>query len=270
MRKVTSKDGTVIAFEKTGQGPAVILVDGAFGYRGFGPSVGLPPLLSDSFIVVHYDRRGRGESGDTQPYAKKREIEDIDALIAELGGSAYLYGISSGAALAAVVASALGSQKVTKLALYEPSFILDKSHAPVPSNYLERLRKMLSEGRRGDMVALFMTDAIGMPTEMVAGIKQSPFWGMMEQVAPTLLYDSAFMIDNQQARPMTDDLRKTMQVIKIPTIVIDGDATYPFLHNTAEIVAQTIPGAKRRTLEGQQHDVAPEAIAPVLIEFFKN
>ncbi len=260
----------VLRLIRTGRGPAVVLVDGAFGYRGFGPIVGLVPLLSNDFTAVHYDRRGRGDSGDTPPFDKKREIEDIEALINSFGGSAYLYGISSGAVVAAEAASLLGAQKVTKLALYEPSFILDKSHAPIPSNYVEQLSKMLAEGRRGDMVALFMTDAIGMPAEMVEGMKQAPFWQAMEQIAHTLLYDAAFMVDNQRAQPLTDDVRKLLEAIKIPIVVINGGATYPFLRNTADIVAKTIPGAKRHTIEGQQHDVAPDALAPVLIEFFKG
>lgn len=270
MNTVTSKDETKIAYDKQGSGPVVILVTGAFGYRAFGPMVGLVPLLANDFTTVLYDRRGRGDSGDTQPFDKKREIEDIESLIDSLGGSAYLYGISSGAAVAAVAASTLGAQKVTKLALYEPSFILDNSHAPIPSNYMDQLRKMLSEGRRGDMVALFLTDAVGLPAEIVEGMKQAPFWGAMQQVAHTLLYDGAFMVDNQRAKPMTEDLRKTLEAIEVPTLVIDGGATYAFLHNTADIVAETITGAIRRTLEGQQHDVEPDAIAPVLIEFFKK
>jgi pimeloyl-ACP methyl ester carboxylesterase len=245
-------------------------VDGAFGYRGFGPIVGLAPLLSRNFTAVHYDRRGRGGSGDTQPFDKQRETEDIEALIDSLGGSAYLYGISSGAVIAAEAASLLGAQKVTKLALYEPSFILEKSHAPIPSNYIDQLSKMLLEGRRGDMVAFFLTEAVGMPAEVVEGMKQAPFWNAMEKVAHTLLYDAAFMVDNQRATPMTDDVRKLLEAIKIPTIVIDGSTTYPFLGNAADIVAKTIPGAKRHTIEGQQHDVAPDALAPVLIEFFKS
>ena len=270
MNTVTSKDGTKIAYDKQGSGPVVVLVAGAFGYRAFGPMVELVPLLANDFTPVLYDRRGRGDSGDTQPFDKKREIEDIEALIDSLGGSAYLYGISSGAAVAAVAASTLGAQKVTKLALYEPSYILDNSHAPIPSNYMDQLRKMLSEGRRGDMVALFTIDAVGLPAEMVEGMKQAPFWGTMDQVAHTLLYDGAFMVDNQRAKPMTDELRKTLAAIEVPTIVIVGSDTIPFLHNTAEIVAKTISGAERRVLEGQQHDVAPEAIAPVLIEFFNK
>jgi pimeloyl-ACP methyl ester carboxylesterase len=270
MNTVTSKDGTKIAYDRQGNGPVVILVTGAFGSRTFGPMAGLVPLLSNNFTAVLYDRRGRGDSGDRQPFDKKREIEDIEALIDSLDGSAYLYGISSGAAVAAVAASTLGAQKVSKLALYEPSFILEDSHAPIPSNYLDQLRRMSSEGRRSDMAALFLTGVVGLPTEMVEGMKQAPFWGAMEQVAHTLLYDGAFMVKNQRAKPMNDELRKTLQAIEVPTIVIDGSATYPFLHNTAEIVANTMPGARRRTLEGQGHDVAPEAIAPVLMEFFKK
>jgi pimeloyl-ACP methyl ester carboxylesterase len=270
MNIITSKDGTKIAYDEQGNGPVVVLVAGAFGSRTFGPMPGLVPLLSNNFTAVLYDRRGRGDSGDTQPFDKKREIEDIEALIDDLGGTAYLYGISSGAAVAATAASALGAQKVTKLALYEPSFILEESHSPIPSDYLDQLRRMLSEGRRSDMAALFLTDAVGLPAEMVEGMKQAPFWSEMAQVAHTLLYDGAFMVENQRAKRMNDELRETLEAIEVPTIVIDGSATYPFLHNTADIVAKTITGATRATLESQQHDVAPEAIAPVLIEFFKK
>jgi pimeloyl-ACP methyl ester carboxylesterase len=191
-------------------------------------------------------------------------------LIEATDGSAHLYGISSGAALAAEAASVLGSGKVTKLALYEPSFILDDSHPPVPSTYMNQLRELDSAGRRGDMVALFMTEAVGLPVEMVEGMKQAPVWPNMEEVAHTLLYDAAFVLENQRTQPMTADLRKTLEAIVVPTLVIDGGATFPFLHNTAEIMAKTIGGAERRTLEGQQHDVAPEAIAPALTEFFQK
>jgi pimeloyl-ACP methyl ester carboxylesterase/quercetin dioxygenase-like cupin family protein len=267
---VESTDGTTIAFEVAGQGPPVILVDGAFGYHGFGPNVGLVPLLADRFTAVLYDRRGRGHSGDTQPFNKHREIEDLDAVIGAVGGSAYVYGISSGAALAAEAASVLGDRRVTRLALYEPSYILDDSHPPVPEDYVDRQKQLLSEGRRGEMVALFMTDAVGLPAEMVDGMRQSPFWPTMESVAPSLIYDAAFVADNQRARPMTDELRETLQAINVPTIVIDGGATFPFLHATAELVAKTIPGAGRLTLEGQQHDVAPDAVAPALAAFFTD
>ena len=270
MRRVMSTDGTSIAFDKTGTGPVVILVAGAFGSRAFGPNVGLVPLLANHLSTVVYDRRGRGDSSDIPPFDRRRELEDIDALIESLGGSAYLYGISSGAAIAAEAASHLGEQRVTKLALYEPSYILDDTHAPLPSNYMNRLGELLAQDRRGEIVALFITDAVGLPPEVVEGMKQMPFWPAMEQVAHTLRYDGAFMVENQRAKPMTDELRETLEAITAPTIVIDGGATYQFLRNTADIVATTIPGARRRTLEGQQHDVAPDAIAPVLVEFFNS
>jgi pimeloyl-ACP methyl ester carboxylesterase len=138
---ITSKDGTQIAYDKQVSGPLVVLVPGALGSRSCGPMVGLMLLLSNGFTVVLYDRRGRGDNGDMQPFEKEREIEDIEALINNLGGSAYLYGTSSGAAVTAVAASTLGAKKATKLALYEPSYILDNSHAPIPSNYLTSLAK---------------------------------------------------------------------------------------------------------------------------------
>jgi pimeloyl-ACP methyl ester carboxylesterase len=267
METTVSKDGTTIAFAESGSGPAVILVAGAFGYYVFGPNVGLVPLLAEHFRAVLYDRRGRGDSGDTQPFERVREVDDLDAIIKAIGGSAFVYGISSGAALAAEAASALGPERITKLALYEPSYILEGTRAPVPSTYLPRLRELLAEGHRGDMVALFLTEAVGMPAEMVEAM--GPFPPAMEQVAHTLLYDGAFMVDNQQGR-LTADLRGTLEAIRVPTIVIDGGATFPFLHNTADIVGKTIRGARRHTVEGQQHDVAPEAIAPLLVQFFQE
>ena len=191
MGLVASEDGTEIAYTATGEGAVVLLVAGAFGYRAFGPNVGLVPLLADRFTAVLYDRRGRGDSGDTQPFEKRREIEDLGALIEDLGGGASLYGTSSGAALAAEAASVLGPERVTKLAMHEPSYILDDSHAPLPANYMDRLRELLAEGRHGDMAVMFMTDAVGMPDEMVERMKQLPFWTAMEDVAHTLTYDGA-------------------------------------------------------------------------------
>ena len=245
METTVSKDGTTIALAASGSGPVVILVAGAFGYRLFGPNVGLVPLLAEHFRAVLYDRRGRGDSGDTPPFEPVREVEDLDAVIEAVGGSAFVYGISSGAALAAEAASALGPERITKLAIYEPSYILDDTRAPVPWTYLRRLGALLAEGRRGDMVALFLTEAVGMPAEMVHAM--GPFPPAMEQVAHTLLYDGAFMVDNQRGG-MTAELRGTLEAIRVPTIVIDGGASVPFLHSTADLVAKTIRGARRHTV----------------------
>lgn len=270
MNTVVSKDGTHIAYSKQGKGSIVILVDGAMGYQGFGPMVGLAPLLAKEFTTIHYDRRGRGKSGDTQPYAVEREIEDLQAIIEAEGSKVAVFGSSSGAVFSAIAASHLGKDKITKLALHEPSFILDDSRPPVPSNYLDTLRQMLKEDRRSDMVALFMTDAIGMPAEIVEGMKHAPFWATMEEVAPTLIYEATYMTQNQKGQPLSNDVRKVFEAIHVPTLIVDGTASYPFLNNTADILTKVIPGARRKTVEGLSHDFAAELIAPVLIEFLKN
>jgi len=270
MNTVVSKDGTHIAYSKQGEGPVIILVDGAMGYQGFGPMVGLAPLLAKEFTVIHYDRRGRGKSGDTQPYSPAREIEDLETIIEAEGGKAAVFGSSSGAVFSAMAASHLGKDRITKLTLHEPSFILDGSHAPVPSNYLDSLRQMLKEGRRGDMVALFMTDAVGMPAEMVEGMKHAPFWTTMEAVAPTLIYEAIYMTPNQKGKPLSSDMRKIFEAIEVPTLIIDGTASYPFLHSTADILAKVIPSAQHKTIEGMTHDFDAASIAPALISFLKT
>src|SRR6185437_6873474 len=186
MSPVTSADGTTIAFERTGQGPAIILVDGALCSRAGGPMRGLAALLSPHFTVYAYDRRGRNESGDTKPYAVEREVEDIAALLAEAGESACVYGISSGAALALEAASTLGA-KVRKLAMYEAPYNSDAAVRQRARDYTDNLTEALAAGRRGDAVELFMT-MVGTPADQVAGMRQSPFWPALEAVAPTLAY----------------------------------------------------------------------------------
>ncbi len=169
--KVISKDDTAIAFDQSGQGPVVILVGGALGDRS--ASEPLAALVAEHFTVLNYDRRGRGESGDTLPYAVEREIEDIDALIKEGGGSAFVLGGSSGAVLA-LEASARGLA-IKKLALYEPPFIIDESRPPLPKDYVTQLNEMIAAGQRGDAVAFFMTKAVGMPAEAIVPMRRTPF-----------------------------------------------------------------------------------------------
>src|ERR1044071_9013340 len=161
MNKVTSKDGTAIAYDKRGKGPAVILVDGALCFRSFGPMTHLAELLAPHFTVYNYDRRGRGDSGDTQPYSLEREVEDLEALIKEAGGSAFVYGISSGGALALEAALKLGNQ-IKKLAIYEPPYDSDKVVGQAWKEYRKQLGEFLAEGRRGDAAALFMR-SVGTP-----------------------------------------------------------------------------------------------------------
>src|SRR5438067_1305726 len=191
MKELISKDGTTIAFDQLGEGPAAILVSPALGDRsGNGP---LAALLAPHFTVFNYDRRGRGDSGDTQPYAVEREIEDIEALIKEAGGSAFAYGWSSGAALA--LEAAVRGLAITKLALFEPPFIVDDSRPPLPQDYVTRLTELVSAGRRGDAVEFFMTAGVGIPAEFVAQMRNDPMWPAMEALAHTLPYDGAIMGD---------------------------------------------------------------------------
>jgi pimeloyl-ACP methyl ester carboxylesterase len=258
MAQVISKDGTKIAYDKTGSGPAVILVDGALCYRGFGPMGGLAPLLEPRFTVIRYDRRGRGESGDTLPYAVEREIEDINALIQVAGGSACVYGTSSGAALAMRAAAA--GLNIIKLALYEPPFNPDPGMSQMARDYTKQLKSVLAEGRRGDAVGLFMM-RVGTPAEAVEGMKQAPMWPLFEAVAPTLAYDDAMLTDS------LDEPLRVAAKVNVPTLIMTG-TTIPFMHDTAKALEKAIPDARYRALDGQTHDVAADVMAPQLIEFF--
>ena len=262
---VSSKDGTTIAFDKSGQGPALILVPGAFEQRAMGSetaNLATLPLLGQHFTVYHYDRRGRGNSTDTLPYALEREIEDVEALIDHAGGPAFLLGISSGAALGFEAALALDG-KVRKLAMYEAPYNDDPAARKAWMDYRKQLTEVLAEGRRGDAVGLFMM-LLGMPPEHLEGMRQAPMWPMLEAVAPTLAYDAAAMGEDASV-PLGRAAR-----LAVPALIMDGGATeWPFMHITALALAQAIPDAQHRTLPGQTHEVAAEALAPVLIEFFE-
>jgi len=266
MDRVTSKDGTSIAYDRHGSGPAVILVGGAFVDRS--KNAPLATELAARFSVYNYDRRGRGDSGDTQPYAVEREIEDIQALIAEAAGSAHLYGISSGGALALEAAAA--GIPVDRLAVYEVPYNMAEDGPQRHREYVEQLEGFLAEGRRGDAAELFMRLA-GASEEMVAGARSSPMWPGLEAIAHTLAYDAACMGDN---RPPTARLA----TITRPTLVATGGASPEsfvggggdFFGKAADAIAASIPQAERQTIEGQTHMVDPKALAPVLERFFSQ
>src|SRR6202000_1669316 len=186
MAKVTSKDGTIIAYDQYGSGFPIILVDGALCSRDLGPMPKLAQLLAENFTVINYDRRGRNESGDTKPYTIGREIEDIEALINEAGGSAFVFGISSGAALA--LAAAASGLNIPKLALYEPPFMVDDEFQP-PADSLDRLKTMIAEDRRADAVKFFMKDMVGVPAFVVFIMQLMPIFKKLKAVAHTLPYD---------------------------------------------------------------------------------
>ncbi len=256
MEQVTSNDGTIIAFDRMGEGPPVVLVSGGSVDRS--SNAPLATLLAAGLTVLNYDRRGRGPSGDTPPYAVQREVEDIDAVIAAAGGSAHLFGTSSGAALA-LEATASGSA-VTKLALWEPPFILDENARP-PADQVEQYHTMLAEGRRGDAAQYFMEKVVGMPPEFVAGARSAPWWAATEALAHTLPYDATIMGD--YSLPAERAAKVT-----VPTLVIDGGRSFGFMGPAADALVQALPDGHRRTLEGQEHNVDPSTLAPVLREFF--
>jgi pimeloyl-ACP methyl ester carboxylesterase len=247
-----SKDGTVIGYSRLGKGPALVLVDGAMCSRAFGPMGTLAEALSPRFTVYTYDRRGRGASGDTLPYAVSREIEDIEAVIARAGGSAYLYGISSGAALA--VQAAAASSRIEKLAIYEPPFVAGMAE------YGKQLHELLAADRRGDAVELFLT-TVGTPPQAITGMRAAPIWQLMEAIAPTLAYDSDILADGSMPTGQAGR-------VKVPALVMAGGASPEALRAAARAAASAIPHARLRILEGQTHNVSPEALAPVLADFF--
>jgi pimeloyl-ACP methyl ester carboxylesterase len=265
MNRVTSKDGAPIAYDRQGRGPAVILVGGAFVDRS--ENAPLATELAERFTVYNHDRRGRGHSGDTQPYAVDREIEDLQALIAEAGGSAHLYGVSSGGAL--VLEAAAAGVAVDRLAVYEVPYNMADDGPQRQREYVETLEGLLAAGRRGEAAELFMRVA-GATEEMITAARNSPVWPSLEALAPTLVYDAACMGNGQ---PPTDRLAR----ITRPTLVATGGASQDsfvggggdFFAKAADAIAASIPRAERQTIEGQTHMVDPKALAPVLERFFQ-
>jgi pimeloyl-ACP methyl ester carboxylesterase len=260
MKTVTSKDGTTIAFDKEGDGPALILVDGAMGTRASGSKPELATLLSPYFAVYSYDRRGRGDSGDTKPYAVDREVEDIAAVIDEAGGSAYLFGHSSGGCLALDAAVKLGD-KVGKLAIYEAPYNDDPEAQKVWREYIKNLTEALSANRRGDAVALFMA-LVGLPAARIEEVRHMPFFSGMEAVAATLAYDHTAIMGKDGTIP-----RERAARVHVPTLVMAGGNGLPFMLVTATTLSKVIPGAELRVLDGQTHEVDPKALALVLADF---
>jgi pimeloyl-ACP methyl ester carboxylesterase len=220
MPQLTSKDGTTIGYDENGKGPAVILVDGAMVYREFHGGRPLAAELSKDFTVITYDRRGRGESTDTQPYAVEREIEDIEALINEVGGSAFVCGISSGAALAMEAAIKLGN-KIKKLAMYEAPYNTDEPSRQAWKEYTKRLRELLAADRRGDAVALFMS-LVGATGDQIDGMRQAPVWPMFEAIAPTLVYDHIAILGEDASVPTERAAR-----VAVPTLIMGGFKSDP-------------------------------------------
>jgi pimeloyl-ACP methyl ester carboxylesterase len=257
MAMAFSRDGTKIAYDKQGSGPALILVLGALNKRTSGKKLGR--ALSDRFTVISYDRRGRGDSGDTKPYVVEKEIDDLEALIDELGGSARLYGHSSGGVLALLATQKLG-KKVAGLAVYEIPYNGDPVAQAASEEYRKTIRRLLSEDRRADAVALFVK-SVGVTDKQVEAMRRLPLWNSLTAMAPTLEYDTVELMERY---PTIDP-----KSIQAPTLVMYGSASPDFMAETATELSRAIPNATLRTLEGQTHDVKPDVLAPALVTALK-
>ena len=256
METVKSRDGTEIAFDRLGSGPPVVLVSGGSVDRM--SNAALAQELATDLTVLNYDRRGRGPSGDTQPYAIDREIEDIGAVIEAAGGEAGIYGSSSGAVLAML--SAAAGLSIPKVAMWEPPYIPEGWPRP-PEDQVEQYETMVAEGRRGDAVEFFMSKVVGLPPEFVAGAREQPFWAATEGLAHTLAYDARIMGDYRIPADRVSN-------VKADTLVIAGGADMPFMRETAQALADALPSGSVRFLDGQGHNVDNSVLAPVLKEFF--
>ncbi|MFI0410123.1 alpha/beta fold hydrolase [Actinomadura sp. 3N508] len=265
---VTSADGTAIAYTTWGAGEPIVIIDGATAHRATTPeNAQTAELLAGEFQIINYDRRGRGESGDTAPYAIEREIEDLTAIIEQAAGGrpATVFGWSSGALLALHAAQA--GAPIARLALWEPPVVIDDVRPPLPPDYVERLETAVAEGRPGDAVALFMTAAALMPEEAVAGMRDSDFWPGLEAIAPTIAYDGRIVGDTMSGRPLRTAL---WDKVNVPALVLYGDNTWPALAAGAKAVADHLSTATLKAIPGENHSTTADVLAPALSEFTKG
>jgi pimeloyl-ACP methyl ester carboxylesterase len=252
VHRVTSRDGTSIAFERVGAGPALIVVDAAGNYRDFRPLRAPVEALAEHFTVYLYDRRGRGASTDTLPYAVEREVEDLDALLAEAGGSAFVYAMSSGCLLA--LHAAAGGRAIPRLALFEPPMGPEEDR-PAELAFTAELTRLVAAGRRREAVELFHRGSV--PDEIIAQMTPR-VWAALEAVAHTLVYDATISVATSL------DLVRS---VKVPTLVIDSQGSGGDLSDMSARVVEALPNGTARSLPGEWHGVPGEVLAPVLIEF---
>jgi len=260
-----SKDGTQIAYTRKGVGYPLILIDGAFCHRNFGANVKLPQYLAEHFEVYTYDRRGRGESGNQLPYTIEREFEDLQALIDEIGKPPFVYGISSGAALA--LEACKYGLSFNKLVVFEAPYITDNSRQPLPDYYLETIQNKIQRKEYGKAVKYFMEKGIGLPKLVIWMMQLMPAWKKMKQIAPTLAYDTLMLKEYGNGQPFkTEDWLK----VKLPVLVVSGTKSEQWAQNAMKQLAEVLPNGKHLELVGQNHLVSPKVLAPQLINFFKK
>ena len=257
---VPSADGTLIACERSGSGPSFVIVNGALSDRR--SADGLRPHLDPHLTVVTYDRRGRGASGDAPRYAPEREMEDLAAVVAATGGNAFVFGHSSGAILA--LEAVLRGLTVKKLGLNEPPFIVGTSRRRPSADLEDRLRRLIDGGDRESALHLFLTDATGLDEAAIGGVRSSPAWPRMLEIAHTAAYDAALTSGNEL--PAAERLAS----LQVQTLVLNGNKTAPWIQMTATALAAAIPGARREVLAGQAHNPEPGILAKALLAFFTN
>jgi pimeloyl-ACP methyl ester carboxylesterase len=261
MSTVTSRDGTTIAYNRLGDGPPLILVDGALCHRGMGPMPALAKQLAGRFTVIVYDRRGRGGSGNTLPWSRDREIDDIAALITAAGGSASLVGVSSGAVLA--LDAAARGLPVPNVAVYEAPLIVDASRTPVPDDFIAGLERLVAQGNRNEVVKRFMR-IVGAPAFVIALMRFFPNWPKLAAVAHTVPYDMTLLQGLQSGRPLPRD---RWAALRSACLVLDGGKSPAWMRNGNKALADILPRSAYRTLPGQTHMVKVEVLAPALIDF---
>ena len=258
MNTVVSKDGTTIAYDRRGNGPALVLVDGALCSRAQGPMPDVAEALADRFTVYNYDRRGRGDSGDAGDYAVEREIEDLAAVIEAAGGSAYVYGSSSGAALSLRAAAA--GLPIEKLVAFEPPYVVDDSRKQIPRNWVADLQAL----EPGDAIKYFFTKGIGLPGIFVTMMKLMPAWKPMKAIAHTLPYDAQVLGRNCFGDPMDTE---QWVPIEQPVLVVNGGKSPGWMKASTRALAAAVPGAGHTEVPGQNHVIKASAIAPVIAGF---
>jgi pimeloyl-ACP methyl ester carboxylesterase len=264
VEKIKSSDGTQIAFDRIGQGPPVILVGGAFSWRRWKGFLQLSELLSARFTVLNYDRRGRGDSGDTPPYALEREFEDLQAMIGVAGGSASVWGMSSGGILALEAARA--GVAIEKIAAYEPPFIVDSSDGLPPDDFVPHLGGLVDRGRRSEAVKYFMARVMGIPSLIPSLMSLwPPMWSKLKATAHTLPYEAALVDRYVRGRPLDDSYWAR---VATPTLIVSGEKSPAKLRKGAAAIAGALPNAEHRALPGVSHNVKMSVLAPVLVDFF--